>query len=76
MEMGVDQGVTDELRAAIQASGEPRSGLAKRSGVAESILSRLVNGKRGISMENAEKVAAALRMEIVLRPKKRPRKDQ
>ncbi|MCK6454933.1 MAG: hypothetical protein L6Q92_00175 [Phycisphaerae bacterium] len=38
---------------------------------AESALSRLVSGERGLSIEAAEKLALALDLEIIIRPAKR-----
>ncbi len=61
----------DELKAAIRDSAKTRYRLAQETGVAESALSRLMSGQRGLSIEAAEKLAGALGMEIILRPAKR-----
>jgi hypothetical protein len=44
--------VLDEIRKAIQASGKSRCRIAQEACIAESQLSRLANGERGMSIEN------------------------
>ena len=57
----------DEIRAAIEASDKTRYRIAKESGVAESALSRLMSGERGLSIDAAESLAASLRLKIALK---------
>lgn len=59
----------NRLRKAIQTSGRTRYRISRATGVAESVLSRFVNGQTGLSVETAEKVAEYLGLEITLRPK-------
>jgi transcriptional regulator with XRE-family HTH domain len=59
------------LRAAIKSSGQSRYQIAKATGVAESVLSRFMSGERGLSIETAERIAAHLGLEVVLRRRKR-----
>jgi transcriptional regulator with XRE-family HTH domain len=59
----------DQLREAIEASSKSRYRLWKETGIFQSVLSRLMAGKRGISLDGLELLADALDMEIVLRPK-------
>ena len=66
----------DEIRDAIDASGKTRYRIAQESGVAESILSRLMSGERGLSIDALETLADYLGLEIVMRPKRRQRKGR
>ena len=61
----------DELRDAIEASGKTRYRIAQESGIAESMLSRLMSGERGLSIDALETLADYLGLEIVMRPKRR-----
>jgi transcriptional regulator with XRE-family HTH domain len=61
------------ITKAIEKSGQTRYQIAKGSGVAQSQLSRLVNGEQGMSVANIERVANYLGLEIVVRPKSRKR---
>lgn len=64
----------DEIRKAIEASGLTRYQIAKDTGIAQSQLSRLVNGERGLSVEAIEQLAHYLDLEIVIRHKRRKEK--
>lgn len=64
----------DEIRRAIEASGLTRYQIAKETGIAQSQLSRLVNGERGLSVEAIEQLAHYLDLEIVIRHKRRKEK--
>lgn len=64
-------GLREALIEAIDTCGMTRYEIWRRCGVEQATLSRLVNGQQGISIDNAEKVAAALGLEIVLRPARR-----
>lgn len=66
--------VLDEIRKAIEASGLTRYQIAKDTGIAQSQLSRLVNGERGLSVEAIERIAHYLDLEIVIRPRRRKEK--
>jgi transcriptional regulator with XRE-family HTH domain len=60
----------DAMRAAVAASGKSRYRIAQDTGIAESILSRLMSGETSLAADNAEKLADYLGLEIVLRPKR------
>ena len=60
-----------EIKKAIQASGQTRYRIAKESGVAQSQLSRLMSGERGLSLDAVEQLADYLGLEIIIRPKRR-----
>ena len=57
----------EKLKQAIRDSDKSRYRLAQETGIAESALSRLMSGERGLSIEAAEKLADALDLEIVVR---------
>ena len=61
----------ENLRKAIARSKDSRYRIAQDSGVSEGQLSRFLSRERGLSMDNIEKVADALGLEIVVRPKPR-----
>ena len=62
-----------QIRRAIDASGKSRYRIAQESGVAESVLSRLMSGERGVSTEVLERLADSLGFEVTLRVKKKRR---
>ncbi len=60
---------------AMKASDKTRYSLWKETGIDQSHLFKLWNGKAGLSVENLEKLADALGMEVIIRPAKaKPRK--
>ena len=59
--------LSDEIRDAVDASGMSRYAIAKALGVAESTMSRFMNGKGGLSMEYIDRLAALLGLHIVVR---------
>jgi plasmid maintenance system antidote protein VapI len=63
-------GFVEDLREAVRASGRPQQELADEIGVNLISLNRFVNGRRGISVETAEKLAKVLGREIKLDEKK------
>ena len=66
----------DEIRDAIEASGKTRYRIAQESGIAQSVLSRLMSGERGLSIEALETLADYLGLEIIMRPKRHRRKGR
>jgi transcriptional regulator with XRE-family HTH domain len=56
---------SDELRNAVKNARESRYRIAKETGIAESILSRFVNGKAGLSMEFVDRLYDHLGLEVV-----------
>ena len=63
--------ILNDIRAAIQASGQTRYRISKGSGIGQPQLSRLMTGERGLSYENLERLTDYLGLEIVIRPKRR-----
>ncbi len=68
------EGVLEQLRRAIRRSEKSRYALARMSGVTESSLCRFVNKQTKLDVGTVAKVADALGLELVLRPKRRPGK--
>ena len=66
----------DGIRDAIEASDKTRYRIAQESGIAESVLSRLMSGERGLSIDALETLADYFGLEIVMRPKHRRRKGR
>jgi len=62
--------IFNEIRNAIEASSKTRYRLWKETGIKQSQLSRLMSGQTGVSVENLEKLADALGLEIIIRPAK------
>ena len=62
--------IFNEIRNAIKASDKTRYRLWKETGIKQSQLSRLMSGQSGVSVENLERLADALRLEIIIRPAK------
>ncbi len=60
--------ILDALRTALAASEQTRYRIAQETGIAESVLSRLVRGERGVSIETAEVLAAYLGLSITIKP--------
>ncbi len=61
--------IFDTIRKAIEASSKTRYRLSKETGIDQAQLSRLMSGKEGVSVENLERLAEALGLEIIIRPK-------
>jgi transcriptional regulator with XRE-family HTH domain len=55
---------TEQLRRSIRDCGESRYSLAQRTGIAQSTLTRFMNGNRGLSMEAIDLLFDALDLEI------------
>jgi plasmid maintenance system antidote protein VapI len=65
--------LSDEIREAVLTSGMSRYSIAKALGVAESTMSRFVNGKGGLSMEYFDRLAELLGLHIVVESSKKRR---
>jgi len=60
--------LSDEIREAVAASGMSRYAIAKDLGIAESTMSRFVNGQNGLSMEYLDRLAELLGLHIIVKP--------
>jgi transcriptional regulator with XRE-family HTH domain len=59
------------IRQAINASDKPRTQIVKETGLSRSQLSRLIRSGPGLSLQGLEKLAGALDLEIIVRPRSR-----
>jgi len=66
----------DEIREAIKASDKTRYRLSKETAIPQSQLSRLMTGEKGVSFDALERLAEALGLEIIIRPKRRQPKGR
>lgn len=69
----------DAIRCGIEQAerhGTTRYQLCKSAGVSQAVISRFMAGTRGLGIDVVERLAEALDMEVVLRPKKTKRKDR
>lgn len=62
--------LTEQIRQAIEASGESRYRIARETGVSEPSLSRFMGGERGMNLATLEKLAAFLDIRITIGPAK------
>ncbi len=62
--------LTDQLRDAIDASGETRYQIAKATGIDESALGKFYNGQRGVSADALDALGKHLELIIVSRRKR------
>jgi plasmid maintenance system antidote protein VapI len=63
--------LSDEIRAAVNSSGLSRYAIAKALGIAESTMSRFMNGKGGLSMDYIDRLGELLGLHIVAKPTKK-----
>ena len=63
--------ILDAIREAIETGDKTRYRIWKDTGISESQLSKLMRGKRGLSIEALERLAEYLNLEIVIRKRKR-----
>jgi transcriptional regulator with XRE-family HTH domain len=61
--------LSDQIRNAVAASSWSQYRIAKELGIAESTMSRFVNGKGGLSLDNIDRLAELLGLSIVTKPK-------
>ncbi|MBN2129816.1 MAG: hypothetical protein JW741_09980 [Sedimentisphaerales bacterium] len=66
--------IYDELRKAIRASDKSRYRLWQETGIDQGQLARFMAEDCGLSVESTERVAEALGLEIVVRPKRKHQK--
>jgi hypothetical protein len=68
--------IYEQLRKAIQGSEKTRYKLWQETGIDQGQLARFMAGTAGLSVENIEKLAEALGLEIIVRPKRRQREGR
>lgn len=54
----------ESVKKAITATGKSVNAVAKESGVSQPILHRFLTGKRGITLETAERLCMYLKLEL------------
>lgn len=59
--------IVDQLREAMVISGQTEYGIAKGSGVSQSVINRFARGQRGISLETAAKICSYLKLDLIHR---------
>jgi hypothetical protein len=74
--MGIMHAIYEQLRKAIQTSPKTRYRLWKETDIDQGQLARFMAGGAGLSVENIEKLAEALGLEIIIRPKRRQPKGR
>lgn len=67
---------SDEVRAAVEADGRPRSEIARATGLSESTLSRFMTGERGLTMNALDVLAAHLGLHVTKRTAEYSRNDE
>lgn len=61
--------IIEQLRELIDANGTSRNRIAVESGVSGAVISRLMSGERpDLMTATAERIAAAIGMELIIRP--------
>lgn len=70
--------LTDELRRAVDGCGMSRYRICKELGIAESTLSRFMNGKAGLSLDTLDRLAELLDLHITTgrRPVEKPKRSR
>jgi transcriptional regulator with XRE-family HTH domain len=67
--------IGERLKKAIRDTGLTQRELSRVTGIDETLISRFVRGQRGMSFETIDRLMDALGLEIVIRPRRPPRKD-
>jgi transcriptional regulator with XRE-family HTH domain len=62
------------VRAALWERGETQADLARRAGLSEAMLSRILSGRRTASLESADAILDALGLEVAIQP--RPEREE
>ena len=65
---------SDQIRQAVEASGQSRYRICKDTGIDQAVLSRFMAGKVGLSMATLDALADVLNLRIVVGKPKAPRK--
>lgn len=60
---------SDQIRAAVEASGLSRYRIAKEIEVGEATMSRFMSNKGGLSMASLDRLAELLGLAVVVQPK-------
>jgi transcriptional regulator with XRE-family HTH domain len=69
------ESLSDHLRRIVNQASMSRYAISKRTGIPQSVLSRFVNGERGLSLESIDKLAEVLGLEIRVKPGAKQRRE-
>lgn len=69
------QRFSDQLRQAVEQSDLTRYEISKRTGIAQSILSRFLNQGAGLSLESIDKVCECLSLRLTAEESTKKQKD-
>lgn len=61
--------ITQQVKRAIRDSGMTRYEISQRSGVAEAVLSRFMNGETSMNLATLDRLASVLRLRITVERK-------
>jgi transcriptional regulator with XRE-family HTH domain len=64
--------LTDQIRKAIRRSGVSRYKIWQETGIAQSTLSKFLEGQRGLNLESLDKLADYLRIDLISHGPKEP----
>jgi transcriptional regulator with XRE-family HTH domain len=67
--------IAQQLQDAIRNAGESRYSIAKRIGVSQATLCRVLSGERGLSLPMIDRLMDGLDLEITIKPRRKARKD-
>lgn len=70
------QRFSDQLRQAVEQSDLTRYEISKRTGIAQSILSRFLNQGAGLSLESIDKVCECLGLRLTAEESTKNQKDR
>jgi transcriptional regulator with XRE-family HTH domain len=65
---------SDQIRAAIDASGRSRHSICEETGIDRGAMSRFMSGQGGMLLDNIDRIAALLGWTLVPGPRKRSRR--
>jgi transcriptional regulator with XRE-family HTH domain len=67
--------IRERLQEAIRGTGLTQREVSRVTGIDEGLISRFVRGQREMSFKTIDQLLDALGLEIVIRPRRPPRKD-
>ena len=62
--MTARQTMTETVKKAIRASGYSQKRLAQKAGLSQAAISLILSGRRGLTLESAEKIGRVIGLEI------------
>jgi transcriptional regulator with XRE-family HTH domain len=71
MPMAAQNRLSDQLRAAIKASGMTRYKISQATGIDQAVLSKFMSGTTGLSQASSDAIGELLGLELIVRRKRR-----